>query len=177
LKETERQPLVIVLENLQWVDNETQAFLDSLLDRIPAARLLLLVDYRSEYEHDWAGRPGYTQIDLDPLSTAATDELLRTLLGGHRSLRPLRDLLIQRSNGNPFFLEEIVRTLLETQALLGERGDYRLAGELKAQQVPATVQAVLAARIDRLASEEKLLAPVVRRGRLGRAPGPARGDR
>ena len=157
LKETERQPLVIVLENLQWVDNETQAFLDSLLDRIPAARLLLLVDYRSEYEHDWAGRPGYTQIDLDPLSTAATDELLRTLLGGHRSLRPLRDLLIQRSNGNPFFLEEIVRTLLETQALLGERGDYRLAGELKAQQVPATVQAVLAARIDRLASEEKLL--------------------
>jgi len=157
LKETERQPLVLVVENLQWADAETQAFLDSLLDRIPTARLLLLVDYRPEYEHDWAGRPGFNHMEIDPLSSAATDELLRTLLGDHRSLRPLRELLIQRSNGNPFYLEEIVRTLLETRALVGERGACRLAGELKTLQVPATVQAVLAARIDRLPSDVKLL--------------------
>ena len=157
LKETVRQPLVLVLENLQWADAETQAFLDNLLDRIPTARLLLLVDYRPEYDHDWAGRPGFNHMAIDPLSPAATDELLRALLGEHRSLRPLRELLIQRSNGNPFFLEEIVRTLVETGALDGERGAHRLAGELKTVQVPATVQAVLAARIDRLPNDEKLL--------------------
>ena len=157
LKETERRPLVLVLENLQWADAETQAFLDNLLDRIPTARLLLLVEHRPEFEHDWAGRPGFNRVEIDPLSAAATDELLRALLGDHRALRPLRELLIQRSNGNPFFLEEIVRTLVETDALVGERGAYRLAGELKTIQVPATVQAVLAARIDRLPSDEKLL--------------------
>src|SRR3989441_1199695 len=157
LKETERRPLVLVLENLQWADAETQAFLDNLLDRIPTARLLLLVEHRPEYEHDWAGRPGFNHVEIDALSAAATDELLRALLGDHRALRPLRALLIQRSNGTPFFLEEIVRTLVETDALVGERGAYRLAGELKAIQVPATVQAVLAARIDRLSSDEKLL--------------------
>jgi len=157
LKETERQPLVLVLENLQWVDSETQAFLDSLLDRIPAARLLLLVAYRPGYEHDWAGRPGFNHLEIEALSSAATDELLRELLGDGRSLRPLRDLLVQRSNGNPFFLEEIVRTLVETKVLVGERGAYELGGELKTLQVPATVQAVLAARIDRLAHDEKLL--------------------
>src|SRR6267142_5478392 len=157
LKETERQPLVLVLENLQWVDAETQAFLDGLLDRIPTARLLLVVDYRPGYEHDWAGRPGFNHLEIEALSSAATDELLRELLGDHRSLRPLRDLLVQRSNGNPFFLEEIIRTLVETRGLVGERGAYRLGGELKTLQVPATVQAVLAARIDRLAHDEKLL--------------------
>jgi class 3 adenylate cyclase/tetratricopeptide (TPR) repeat protein len=157
LKETERQPLVLVLENLQWVDSETQAFLDSLLDRIPTARLLLVVDYRPGYEHDWAGRPGFHQLEIDALSTSATDELLRELLGDSRSLRPLRDLLVQRSNGNPFFLEEIVRTLVETKVLVGERGAYQLGGEIKTLQVPATVQAVLAARIDRLPHDEKLL--------------------
>jgi tetratricopeptide (TPR) repeat protein len=157
LKETERQPLVLVLENLQWVDGETQAFLDSLLDRIPTARLLLIVDYRPGYEQEWAGCPGFSLIELDALSAAATDELLQALLGDHRALRPLRELLVQRSNGNPFFLEELVRTLVETKVLVGERGAYRLGGELTTLQVPATIQAVLAARIDRLPHDEKLL--------------------
>ena len=157
LKEAERQPLVLVLENLQWVDGETQAFLDSLLDHIPTARLLLVVECRPGYEHLWTGRPGFHHLQLDALSSAATDELLRELLGDHRSLRPLGELLAQRSNGNPFFLEEIVRTLAETKTLVGERAAYRLGGELKTLQVPATVQAVLAARIDRLSHDEKLL--------------------
>jgi len=157
VKESERQPLMLVLENLQWIDVETQAFLDTLLDRLLTVRLLLLVDYRPEYQHDWASRPGFNHLEIDPLPPAAADEMLRALLGDHRTLRPLRELLIQRSNGNPFFLEEIVRTLAETKTLVGERGAYRLAGELGTLQVPATVQAVLAARIDRLPHHDKLL--------------------
>ena len=157
LAESERQPLVLVLENLQWVDSETRAFLDSLLDQVPTARIVLIVDYRPEYEHDWAGRSGFNHLPIEPLSPPATDQLLRGVLGEHRSLKSLRELLVQRSNGNPFFLEEIVRTLVETKRLAGERGAYRLDGELKTLQVPATVQAVLAARIDRLPHDEKLL--------------------
>ncbi len=157
MKESERQPLVLVLENLQWVDAETQAFLDTLLDRLVTARLLLLVDYRPDYEHGWTSRPGFTELPIDPLSPAGADELLRTLLGDQRTLRPLREHLIQRSNGNPFFLEEIARTLIEARLLVGDHGAYRLAGQLGMLQVPATVQAVLAARIDRLPHEEKFL--------------------
>ena len=157
LKETDHQPLLLVFENLQWVDPETQAFLDALLTRVHAARLLLLVDYRPEYEHHWADEPGFTELSIEPLTPAAASELLDALIGRDRSLGPLRELLVQRSSGNPFFLEELVRTLVETGVLVGERGAHRLATEAGGLQVPATVQAVLAARIDRLPHDEKLL--------------------
>ncbi|OGL19010.1 MAG: hypothetical protein A3F92_01525 [Candidatus Rokubacteria bacterium RIFCSPLOWO2_12_FULL_71_22] len=157
LEEAGRQPLLLVFENLQWVDAETQAFLDTLLARVHTARLLLLVDYRPEYEHGWAGETGFTQLPIEALSPAAAGELLDALVGRDSSLRSLRELLVQRSNGNPFFLEEIVRTLVETNVLVGERGAYRLTTEAGSLQVPATVQAVLAARIDRLPHDEKLL--------------------
>ena len=157
VRESQRQPLVLVLENLQWIDPETQALLDTLLERVGSARLLLLIDYRPDYEHGWANRPGFTELRIDSLPRADADELLRTLLGEARAMRPLRELLTQRGSGNPFFLEEIVRALVETKVLVGERGAYRLAGELGALQVPATVQAVLAARIDRLPLDEKVL--------------------
>jgi class 3 adenylate cyclase/tetratricopeptide (TPR) repeat protein len=157
VRETERQPVVLVFENLQWIDIETRAFLDTLLEPLPTARLLLLVDYRPDYQHDWTTRPGFTELRIGALSAAEADELLRALLGDTRALRPLRELLTQRSNGNPFFLEEIVRTLVETGGLIGERGAYRLGAAHGTLQVPATVQAVLAARIDRLPLDQKLL--------------------
>lgn len=157
VKESERQQLVLIFENLQWVDPETQQFLDTLLDRVPAQRLLLLIDYRPEFAHDWRKRPRFNEIPVPPLPREAADELLRALVGPDRALAPLRELLIERSGGNPYFLEEIVRTLVETKVLVGERGNYRLAGRLQDLEVPATVQAILAARIDRLAPEEKLL--------------------
>ena len=98
-----------------------------------------------------------TQLRLDPLPREAATELLASLLGGDAALQPLARLLIERTDGNPFFLEESVRTLVETGVLVGERGAYRLARPLESLQVPATVQAVLAARIDRLPAEEKRL--------------------
>jgi DNA-binding NtrC family response regulator/predicted ATPase/class 3 adenylate cyclase len=157
LRESQVQPVLLVMENLHWIDTATQAFLDSLVDSLAPARLLLLVTYRPDYRHDWGSKSSYTQIRLDPLSPECADELLQVLLGEDTSLAPLKPLLIGRTEGNPFFLEESVRTLVEMQALVGEPGSYRLVQTVPTLQVPATVQAVLAARIDRLPVEEKQL--------------------
>ena len=150
IRESQVQPLLLVFEDLHWIDAETQALLESLVESLPTARLLLLVNYRPEYQHGWGSKTYYTQLRLDPLEPASAAEVLQTLLGDHPSLAPLTPLLIARTGGNPFFLEESVHTLVETGALVGERRAYRLAKALDSLQVPATVQAVLAARIDRV---------------------------
>ena len=157
LRESQVQPLLLVFEDLHWIDSETQALLDRLVERLPTAHLLLLVNYRPEYQHGWGSKTYYTQLRLDPLPPASAAEVLQALLGDDPSLAPLTQLLIARTEGNPFFLEESVRTLVETQVLVGEPGAYRLAQALPTIQIPATVQAVLAARIDRLPPEEKRL--------------------
>ncbi len=157
LRESQVQPLLLVFEDLHWIDAETQALLDSLIESLPTARLLLLVNYRPEYQHGWGSKTYYTQLRLDPLPPASAEAVLDALLGQDPSLAPLKRLLIERTEGNPFFLEESVRTLVETGVLVGEPGAYRLAQSLPTIQVPATVQAVLAARIDRLPPEEKQL--------------------
>jgi class 3 adenylate cyclase/predicted ATPase len=157
LRESLGQPLVLVFEDLHWIDAETQALLDSLIESLPTARLLLLVNYRPEYQHGWGSKTYYTQLRLDPLPPASAEAVLDALLGLDPSLAPLKRVLIERTEGNPFFLEESTRTLVETGVLGGEHGAYRLAQTLPSIQVPATVQAVLAARIDRLPPEEKQL--------------------
>ena len=157
LRQSQVQPLLLVCEDLHWLDTETQALLESLSESLPTARLLLLVNYRPDYRHGWGSKTYYTQVRLDPLPPASADAFLRALLGDDPSLTPLTQLLIQRTEGNPFFLEESVRALVETRALVGEPGAYRVAQALPTLQVPATVQAVLAARIDRLPPEEKRL--------------------
>jgi class 3 adenylate cyclase/tetratricopeptide (TPR) repeat protein len=157
LRESQAQPLVLVCEDLHWIDAETQALLDSLVESLPTARLLLLVNYRPDYQHGWGSKTYYTQLRLDPLPPANAEELLEILLGHDLSLVPLKQFLITRTEGNPFFLEESVRTLVETGVMVGEPGAYQLAQALPTIHVPATVQAVLAARIDRLPAEEKRL--------------------
>ena len=157
LRESQVQPLLLVCEDLHWIDTETQALLDSLVESLPAAQLLLLVNYRPEYQHGWGSKTYYTQLRLDPLPPASAEAFLVALLGDDPSLMPLTQLLIARTEGNPFFLEESVRTLVETGALVGEPGAYRLTHALPTAQVPATVQAILAARIDRLPPEDKRL--------------------
>jgi class 3 adenylate cyclase/tetratricopeptide (TPR) repeat protein len=157
LRESRVQPLLLVFEDLHWIDSETQALLDSLVERLPTARFLLLVNYRPEYQHGWGSKTYYTQLRLDPLPAASAAEVLQVLLGDDPSLTPLKQLLIARTEGNPFFLEESVCTLVEKGVLMGEPGAHCLAQALPTIQVPATVQAVLAARIDRLPPEDKRL--------------------
>ncbi|HSF04608.1 MAG TPA: AAA family ATPase, partial [Methylomirabilota bacterium] len=155
LRESRVQPLLLVFEDLHWIDTETQALLDGLIDSLPTAPVLLLVDYRPEYQHSWASKTYYSQLRLDILPVENTGALLDAMLGTDPGLDPLKQLLLRR--GNPFFLEESVRTLVETKALVGERGAYRSTQPLQSLQVPASVHAVLAARIDRLPPEEKQL--------------------
>jgi class 3 adenylate cyclase/tetratricopeptide (TPR) repeat protein len=157
LRESQIQPLVLVLEDLHWIDSETQALLDSLVESLPAAPVLLLVNYRPEYSHDWTGKTYYRQLTIDRLPQETAGELLEALVGDGVELAPLKRLLIERTEGNPFFLEESVRALVETGALVGERGAYHLIVDVQAIHVPATVQALLAGRIDRLPAEEKRL--------------------
>jgi class 3 adenylate cyclase/tetratricopeptide (TPR) repeat protein len=157
LRESQVQPLLLIFEDLHWIDAETQALLDGLIESLPTARLLLLVNYRPEYLHAWSGKTYYLQLRIDPLPPESADTLLTALLGEDGTLAPLKRVLIARTEGNPFFLEESVQTLVETQVLVGERGAYRVTTAPDAWRIPATAQAILAARIDRLAPEDKRL--------------------
>jgi class 3 adenylate cyclase/predicted ATPase len=157
LRETLDQPCAVVFEDLHWVDAETQAFLDLLAESAATARLLLLVNYRPEYTHAWGSKTYYTQLRLDPLGEKEARELMAVLLGEEESAEreALGRLVLEKTEGNPFFIEELVQTLAEEGVLAGERGRYRLERSPGELHIPATVQGVLAARIDRLPAQEK----------------------
>jgi tetratricopeptide (TPR) repeat protein len=157
VRASQERPVLLVVEDLHWIDPETQALLDGVVESVPRVPILLLVTYRPEYHHGWGSKTFYTQLRLDPLPPAGAAALLHALLGADASLEPLHPLLMTRTAGNPFFLEESVRTLVETGVLVGTPGAYRLPHPVEAVAVPATVQAVLAARIDRLRPEDKRL--------------------
>src|SRR5712692_1452843 len=115
LRESQVQPVLVFFEDLHWIDSETQALLDGLIESLPTARLLLVVSYRPEYQHAWGSKTYYTQLRLDALPPESASELLSALLGDDPRLEPLKRLLVKR--GNPFFIEESIRTLVETGAL------------------------------------------------------------
>jgi tetratricopeptide (TPR) repeat protein len=154
-RESEIRPVLLVVEDLHWADRETEAVLDGLAERLSAWRLAVLVNCRPEYQHGWTSRASYTQIRVDALGRAGAQELLKALLGDDPALEPLATTLVDRTGGNPFFLEESVRALVETGVLAGEPRRYRQTGALDRIQVPPSIQALLAARIDRLSVEDK----------------------
>src|SRR5881296_841735 len=157
LEESRRQPVTVLFEDLHWIDSKTQAVLETLVESVPSHRVLLLLSYRPEYQHAWSNKSYYAQLRLDPLSPENAHVLLDSLVGREDATAAVKAVLVERTGGNPFFLEESVRAAVETRALVGDRGDYRRgrsAGEIR---VPATVQAVLAARIDRLSPEDRAL--------------------
>jgi tetratricopeptide (TPR) repeat protein len=157
LRESLNQPLMVIFEDLHWIDEATQEFLNLLADSLGTAKLLLLVNYRPEYSHRWSSKTYYTQLRLDPLGKASADEMLTALLGDNRDLLPLRRLIIDRTEGNPFFMEEIVQVLLEEGALVRDRAGIKLTEPLNALKIPPSVQGILAARIDRLPADAKEL--------------------
>jgi len=157
VRESRARPLLVVIEDLHWVDSETEAMLGSMLEGLPSARIMMLLTYRPEYRPPWPARPHVASIVLEPLAPASAMALLDALLGPDASLTPLKRLLVERTQGNPFFLEESVRTLVEQRFLEGDAGAYRLVRALPDVHVPPTVRALLAARIDRLPPADKHL--------------------
>jgi predicted ATPase len=135
----------------------TSVLESALVETLAGARILLLVNYRPEYRHGWGSKTYYRQVQLAPLPREHAEALLAPLLGSDPSLAPLTALLIEQTEGNPLFLEECVRSLVESNTVVGERGAYRLAADASRLRVPATVHAILAARIDRLALQDKAL--------------------
>jgi predicted ATPase len=156
-RESLNQPLVLIFEDLHWIDSETQGFLDTFSDGMTSAKVLLLVNYRPEYRHEWGQKTYYTQVRLAPLGSAETEEFLTFLLGPDDSLTALKQQILTKTEGTPFFMEEVVQTLVDEQVLRGERGTYHLSQAVTDLRISSTVQGVLAARIDRLAPEEKAL--------------------
>ncbi len=157
---TRRKVLVLVVEDLHWIDEGSQAMLHGLVEGMEGTPTLVLVNYRPEHKPAWASSPRYETIELQPLDRDDTAKLLRDLAGSDPSLDGIDEPIHERTGGNPFFIEEIVRELAESGYLQGERGSYRLAKPIEDAGVPVTVQAVLSARIDRLDPAAKQLLQV-----------------
>jgi predicted ATPase/class 3 adenylate cyclase len=155
VRESLNQPLIVIFEDLHWIDEETQGFLNLLADSIGTAKILLLVNYRPEYRHEWGSKTYYSQLRLDPLGKESAEEMLTALVGDAAEVRPLKRLIVERTEGNPFFMEETVLVLLDEGALVRTGAALRLTKPLSALKIPPTVQAILAARIDRLPPDEK----------------------
>ena len=154
LRESLNQPLIVIFEDLHWLDEGSRALLNLLADSIGTARLLMLVNYRPEFTHNWGNKTYYTQLRLDPLGVESGEQMLQALLDDSHDLAPLKRLIIEKTEGNPFFMEEIVQALFE-QGALSRNGSIKLAKSLGTIQIPSTVQAVLASRIDRLPPDQK----------------------
>jgi class 3 adenylate cyclase/predicted ATPase len=163
VRESLNQPLILIFEDLHWLDNETQAFLALLSESIATVCILLLVNYRPEYQRAWGNKSYYTQLRLDPLGKEEAQELLSALLGDSAALQPLKQFILEKTEGTPFFMEEMVQALFEQGVLTDLRrvGTAHLAPTLAKPladiKIPSTVQGILASRIDRLGTEEKAL--------------------
>jgi class 3 adenylate cyclase/tetratricopeptide (TPR) repeat protein len=150
-------PLILVVEDMHWADLESQSLLDTVVDGLSTANLLIIVTYRSEYENRWARYSYYSLVQLGPLENTASETLLKTLLGDSADLDSLRSRMIEQTDGTPLFLEEIARSLVETGVLVSEPTRFRLTQSVEDVEIPDSVQSVLASRIDRLPSEQRTL--------------------
>jgi class 3 adenylate cyclase/predicted ATPase len=156
LRESLNQPLVVIFEDLHWIDEQTQALLDLLADSIASAPVFLLVNYRPEYRHQWTNKSHYVQLEINPLGPESAEELATALLGDAVELGPFKRLVVERTSGNPFFIEEIVQALFDQGALV-RNGTVKVTRPLSQLRLPQTVQGILAARIDRQPSQHKHL--------------------
>ena len=157
LSEAHRHPLIIIVEDMQWLDDESQAVLDLLVDRIDTAKILLLVNHRPEYKLRWEDKAHCQRVRLESLGQLNAGEMLSAALGNSPDLAPLKHVIIETTGGTPFFMEETVQALFDEGALQRENGIVKLVRPLASLRIPPTVQAILAARIDRLHNDEKNL--------------------
>jgi class 3 adenylate cyclase len=154
---SEREPAVFIFEDLHWLDPQSEEVVEGIVEAVAGTRTLLVVNFRPEYRAAWMGRTHYQQLALRPLDAQAAGELLASWLGPDPSLEGFAEQVRDRTGGNPFFMEEVVQAAIESGVLIGVRGCFKLEGSAENLEVPASVQSLLAARIDRLDEEAKRL--------------------
>jgi DNA-binding SARP family transcriptional activator/predicted ATPase len=151
------RPLIVLIEDLHWIDSDSEAVLERLIDGIATQRILLLMTFRPEYRQSWGAKSNYSQLRLEPLPRGQAASLLKAMLGDDASVRGLVPLIAEHTDGVPLFIEEAVQSLAQSGALQGSPGAYLARSEITSLRVPATVQSVIAARIGRLSADERWL--------------------
>ena len=145
----------MILEDLHWADSDSISLLNRFVERIESSQLLILLSYRPEFGHAWNKLSAYSQLRMESLSLDASTDLVRALLGSDANLGELMEMLVGRSEGNPLFIEQAVKELTDAGFLTGEHGAYHVTTPGSEISIPATVQAILSARIDRLSTSAK----------------------
>ena len=151
------RPLIVLVEDLHWIDSDSEAVLERLIDGIATQPVLLLLTFRPDYNHPWGAKHNYSQLRLEPLARSQAESLLQAMLGDDATIRELVPLIAERTDGVPLFIEETIQSLAQSGALQGSPGAYLARSEITSLRVPASVQSVIAARIDRLSAEERWL--------------------
>jgi predicted ATPase len=145
---------MLIFEDLHWMDDDTLAFLNQLIEGMANARVCLLVSYRPEFTHQWSNKTYYAQLRLDPLAQESAYEMISAWLGDSAELASLKQLIIERADGNPLFVEELTNALFD-EGVLVRNGSIILNRPYNQLRIPSTVQGILASRIDRLPREAK----------------------
>jgi predicted ATPase len=151
---THEHPLVVFLDDLQWIDQTSEQFLDYMIGWLPRTRILLLLLYRPEYVHQWGSKSYYSMIGVGQLSSGTSAELVGAILDGGEVMPELKELILTRAAGNPLFMEELTQSLLQNGSIRRTGDRFLLTQDVSSNQVPDTVQGIIAARMDRL--EESL---------------------
>ncbi len=154
IRGSQDRPVVLVVEDLHWIDKTTEEFLGYMIGWLPRTRILLLLLYRPEYTHQWGSKSYYSMIGLGHLSTSTSAELVAAILEGGEVVPELRELILNRAAGNPLFMEELTHTLLLNGSIQKKDDQFVLTRDVANVQVPDTIQGIIAARMDRL--EESL---------------------
>jgi len=155
IRQSREKPVVLIIEDLHWIDNTTQEFINYLIDWLTGSRILLLLLYRPEYSHQWGSKSFYTKIGLDQLGPESSLELIKAILQESDAAEDLKELILSKAAGNPLFMEEFTRNLVENGTIEKQGQVYTARKNIEAIQVPDTIQGIIAARMDRLEDDLK----------------------
>jgi predicted ATPase len=155
VRESQNGPVILVIEDLHWIDKSSEEFLDYLIGWLAGAKILLLLLYRPEYTHPWGSKSYYNRIGLDQLTAKSSTELIQAILQEGEPVPELRELILNRAAGNPLYMEEFTHTLLENGAIQCKGQKCVLIKDASEIQVPDTIQGIIAARMDRLEDDLK----------------------
>ena len=161
LKGSEIRPLIMAFEDLHWIDKSSEDQLKHLLDSIPGARILLIFTYRPEFVHSWGAKSYHSQIMLNRLSNRESLMMVSNLLDTQELDRDLEEFILEKTEGIPFFIEELIKSLKDLKIIEKEDNRYRITKDVKEVAIPATIQDVIMARVDSLPQEMKGLLQTV----------------